>query len=153
MILKKLISITLILVSFSIAAEATETLPLTDKKTDSTQSVQKDAETPSSENSPSTTKNSADTCVSPQKPGETINITVTIHAKDVAGVGYSVEGKESGEAGNSHSGVGPSNKTYSFGYRKRPKLDENIPCGSTQLTKDSKVTLIVEGEHCHLRVE
>ena len=147
MTLKQFFSITLALMSFSSIAETTETKPSIDKKSDTTQSVEK------ADDTSSTSEKSTDTSTSPKAQTETINITVTIHAKDVAGVGYSVEGTESGEAGNSHTGVGPSNKTYSFGYRKNPKIHENIPCGTAQLSKNSKVTLIAIGERCHLKVE
>lgn len=158
MLLKQLFSITLALVSFSTMAETTETPTPADKKTDTTQSVEKSADAPAStekksEDTSSTTEKAADTSASPKEKGETINIKVIIHAKDVAGVGYSVDGTDSGEAGNSHAGVGPSNKTYSFGYRKHPKIHENIPCGTAQLTKDTTVTLIAVGERCHLKVE
>lgn len=146
--LKQLFSITLALVSFSTMADTTK-LPTDAEKTADTSSnydKKSDTTTPASEKT-------EDTSAAPKEKDATINITVTIRAKDVAGVGYSVEGTESGEAGNTHSGVGPSNKSYSFGYRKHPKIHENIKCGTAMLTKDSNVTLIVVGESCRLKVE
>lgn len=165
MLLKHLISITLALASFSVMAGTTEASTTPDKASDTTQTEKTEKpSSPSDEKSAdttSTTEKKADATPSSEtaedtaskEKGGTINITVTTSAKDVAGIGFFVDGNESGEAGSSHTGVGPSNKTYSFGYRKHPKIHENIKCGTAQLSKDSHVTLIAEGESCHLKVD
>ena len=77
---------------------------------------------------------------------DTISITVKTNEKTAAGIGYSVEGKDSGGAGKSYTGRGPKNMKYSFGYRRR---GTNIPCGTLTLTKNSNVTLITKGNKCH----
>jgi hypothetical protein len=78
----------------------------------------------------------------------TINITVKTDEKLAAGIGYTVEGKESGGAGKSYVGKGPRNKTYSFGYRKKSIKGANISCGSLILTKDSNVSLLMTNNKC-----
>ncbi len=83
-----------------------------------------------------------------------INITVSIDAKaKAAGIGYSVDGEESGGPGSVYKGVGPSNKAYSFGYRKGLKESADISCGTLTLTQDSNVTLVVDEEGCHSSIE
>ncbi|PJD93040.1 MAG: hypothetical protein CK423_08040 [Legionella sp.] len=85
---------------------------------------------------------------------DTIHVTVSIDATaNAAGIGFSVDGKETGGAGSSYTGVGPANKEYSFGYRKGLKTSENISCGTLTLTKDSKVTLVADGASCRSSVE
>ena len=85
---------------------------------------------------------------------DTIKVTVSIDAKEkAAGIGYSVDGKAFGGSGSSYSGVGPSNKVYSFGYRKDLKTSKDVPCGTLTLNQDSKVALTVDGQGCHSQLE
>lgn len=77
-----------------------------------------------------------------------INVTVTTNTPMAAGIGYTVDGKESGGPGKSYTGTGPKNKTYAFGYRKKAK-GANISCGSVKLRKNANVTLVVKGNSCH----
>lgn len=76
-----------------------------------------------------------------------IEITVTM-ADKAAAVGYLVEGKRVGGLGKSYSGKGPVHKIYSFGYRKNALTGADIPCGSLTLDKNTKVTLVTQGEQC-----
>lgn len=78
---------------------------------------------------------------------ETIQITVVATDK-AAAVGYLVDGKRLGGLGKTYSGHGPSNKEYSFGFRKSAFRGEDIPCGSLVLNKSSKVRLVMKGDRC-----
>lgn len=83
---------------------------------------------------------------------DTINIIVKTTEERAAAIGFSVDGKKSGSRGKIHSGTGPVNKSYLFGYRKNSVMNADILCGTRTLTKDSTITLIVKGEHCSLVV-
>ena len=72
--------------------------------------------------------------------------------KSAAGIGYTIGGKESGGAGKSYVGTGQKNKSYAFGYRKDSANGANIRCGSLNLTKDSKVSLITKNGKCSSHV-
>ncbi|KTD11750.1 hypothetical protein Lgra_1208 [Legionella gratiana] len=84
---------------------------------------------------------------------DTIRVHVKTNEKTTAALGFVVEGKKSGTAGKSYSGKGPSNKKYVFGYRKHTPFGADIICGSTTLTKDSTVTLVVLGDNCSITVD
>lgn len=77
-----------------------------------------------------------------------IKINVKTNEKTAQGIGYSVDGEESGGAGKSYSGTGPKNKLYKFGYRTTAQ-GEDIRCGTVKLTKNSNVTLVVKRGKCH----
>jgi hypothetical protein len=77
-----------------------------------------------------------------------IRITVKTSENTAAGIGYSVEGRNSGTLGKSYTGKGVKNKEYVFGYRKNSIAGANIECGSVTLTKDTTITLITKGDKC-----
>lgn len=79
---------------------------------------------------------------------ETIKVTVKTNDKRVAAIGFSVEKKDSGSLGKSHTGKGPKDKTYQFGYKLDSVFGPNVDCGALVLTRDSVVTLIKEGGKC-----
>lgn len=77
-----------------------------------------------------------------------ITVHVQTSEQSAAGIGYSVRGKQSGSPGKSHSGQGPINEKYLFGYRKNSALGPNILCGSLVLTESSSITLVTKGDKC-----
>jgi hypothetical protein len=83
---------------------------------------------------------------------DTINIIVKTTEERTAAIGFSVDGKKSGSRGKVHSGKGPVNKSYLFGYRKDSALSADILCGTRTLTKDSTVTIIVTENRCSILV-
>lgn len=84
-----------------------------------------------------------------QSNAETIQVKVNTKEKNVAALGFSVEGRESGSPGRFYSGKGPKNKEYRFGYR-RALYSKNITCGSLVLTKDSLITLVIKEDQCSI---
>jgi hypothetical protein len=84
---------------------------------------------------------------------ERINVQIKTNVETVAAIGFKVEDKKSGARGNSHSGVGPINKKYIFGYRKSSIFGPDILCGSQILSKDAVVTIVIQGEHCSIKVD
>ncbi|MBP6918881.1 MAG: hypothetical protein KBB94_08200 [Legionellaceae bacterium] len=160
MLIKQLFGIMLALVSLStfsatgtIAAAtdktADTTASATDKKTDTTQGSEKAPATDKKTDTTTATEKKSDT----QETAGDIKVTVTTDAKDVAGIGYSINGNSSGQAGSNYSGVGKKGEDHSFGYRKSSNINENIKCGTVRLDKDSNVTLVVDGDSCHANVE
>ncbi|KTD64936.1 hypothetical protein [Legionella shakespearei] len=79
---------------------------------------------------------------------ETIKVTVKTNDKRAAAIGFSVEKKNSGSLGNSHTGRGPKDKSYQFGYKLDSIFGPSIDCGFLVLTRDSVVTLIKDGGKC-----
>jgi cytoskeletal protein RodZ len=160
MLIKQLLGIMLAIASVSTFAEteataaatdktADTTASATDKKTDTTQGTEKAPATDKKPDTTPATEKKSDT----NETGDAINISVTTNAEDVAGIGYSVDGKELGGAGSSYTGEGQKNKNHLFRYRKQSNINENIKCGTKLLNKDSKVTLVVDGDACHANVE
>ena len=154
MLIKQLLGIMLAIASVSTFAEteataADTTASATDKKTDTTQGTEKAPATDKKLDTTPATEKKSDT----NETGDAINISVTTNAEDVAGIGYSVDGKELGGAGSSYTGEGQKNKNHLFGYRKQSNINENIKCGTKLLNKDSKVRLVVDGDACHANVE
>lgn len=80
--------------------------------------------------------------------GKTIRITVKTDEHTATGIGYSVEGRASGTLGRTYHGRGVTNKEYVFGYRKHTIMGININCGSSILTKDSTIILVMKGDKC-----
>ncbi|MCE0721679.1 MULTISPECIES: hypothetical protein [Legionella] len=83
---------------------------------------------------------------------DTIKVHVKTNEKTAAALGFTVEGKRSGSRGKIHSGKGPVNREYLFGYRKNSAFGPDVLCGSKVLTKDSTVTLVIAGDQCSIVV-
>lgn len=77
-----------------------------------------------------------------------ISVTVQTAERSAAGIGFSVNGRNTGGAGRSFTGKGPQNNRYLFGFRQNSISGKNISCGSLTLNSNSKVTLVYKGEHC-----
>lgn len=82
----------------------------------------------------------------------TITVNVKAEAAEVAAIGYTVEGKNSGRIGSSYTGKGPKNKEYVFGYRKGAIYGKNIRCGTLTLSENSTVTLVHQDGACRVVV-
>jgi len=83
---------------------------------------------------------------------EEITVSVATNDPTAAAIGFTVNGKESGGAGKSYTGNGPSNQKYSFGFRKKSVRGKNIRCGSLKLTKNSNIVLTKKGNRCHCTI-
>ncbi|HHT0593359.1 TPA: hypothetical protein ACTXXA_002273 [Legionella anisa] len=83
---------------------------------------------------------------------DTIRVHVKTNEKTAAAIGFTVDGKRSGSRGKIHSGNGPVNREYIFGYRKNSTFGHDVLCGSKVLTKDSTVTLVIRGDQCSIVV-
>lgn len=83
---------------------------------------------------------------------DTIRVDVKTKEKTAAALGFTVDGKRSGSRGKIHSGKGPVNREYIFGYRKNSAFGPDVLCGSKVLTKDSTVTLVMVGDQCSIVV-
>ncbi|KTD70851.1 hypothetical protein [Legionella tucsonensis] len=81
-----------------------------------------------------------------------IKVHVKTNEKTAAALGFKVDGKRSGSRGKIHSGKGPANREYIFGYRKNSAFGPDVLCGSKVLTKDSAVTLVIANDHCSIEV-
>jgi hypothetical protein len=79
---------------------------------------------------------------------ETIKVTVKTNDKRAAAIGFSVEKKNSGSLGSSHTSRGPKDKSYQFGYKLDSIFGPGVDCGFLVLTRDSVVTLIKDGGKC-----
>lgn len=78
---------------------------------------------------------------------DTIKITVKTNA-DAAAIGFEVGGNKSGGLGKSYSGKGPSNKEYSFGFKKGTIFGDSIYCGTLLLDQNCSINLIYQDNKC-----
>lgn len=79
---------------------------------------------------------------------QSINVTVKTNEKSAIAVGFSVEGRHLGGLGKAFSAKGPSQKEYTFGFKKDSIFGENIACGSLLLKKNTTVLMIYQNNQC-----
>ncbi|MDR3442054.1 MAG: hypothetical protein P4L65_03465 [Legionella sp.] len=80
--------------------------------------------------------------------GKRISVSVQTAERSAAGIGFSVNGRNTGGAGRSFTGKGPQNSRYLFGFRQNSVSGKNVACGSLTLNKNSRVTLVYKGGRC-----
>ena len=80
--------------------------------------------------------------------GKRISVTVSTAERSAAGIGFSVNGRNTGGAGRSFTGRGPQNSRYIFGFRQNSVTGKNVSCGSLTLKSNSRVNLVYIGGRC-----